>query len=188
MITEHSFDTGTVTINYAEGPPSGPALVLLHGGSARWQDLVGFLPALAVSWHVYALDLRGHGQSGRVPGCYRLQDYVDDLAALLQQVTGPAILFGHSLGGMVGDAQLSRDNWHRRLADQSTQLRTFRDLAGSGRSEARIIAELKEMPVVWAHYTTPVPARVALGEDDPWFGWMAINLRDLDPDRGPRAI
>jgi pimeloyl-ACP methyl ester carboxylesterase len=101
MIAEHSFGTGTFTINYAEGPPAGSALVLLHGGSARWQDLAGFLPILAASWHIYAPNLRGHGQSGRMPGRYRLQDYVDDLAALLQQVTDPATLFGHSLGGMV---------------------------------------------------------------------------------------
>jgi pimeloyl-ACP methyl ester carboxylesterase len=199
MITEHSFDTGTVTVNYAEGPVAGPALVLLHGGSARWQDLAGFLPTLVEAWHIYAPDLRGHGQSGRVPGRYRLQDYVDDLAVLQQQVTGPAILFGHSLGGMlavmlagqhphlvravvVGDAPLSRDNWQRRLADQSALLRTFRDLAGSGRSEAHVIAELKEMPIVSGQHTTPVRAQVALGEDDPWFGWMAANLRQVDPD------
>jgi hypothetical protein len=31
------FATGEVRINYAEGPPSGPPFVLLHGGAARWQ-------------------------------------------------------------------------------------------------------------------------------------------------------
>jgi pimeloyl-ACP methyl ester carboxylesterase len=103
MIAEHSFSIGTFMINYAEGPPAGPA---------RWQDLAGFLPTLAASWHIYAPDLRGHGQSGRVPGRYRLQDYVDDLAALQQRVTDPATLFGHSLGGMVA-VMLAGQHPHR---------------------------------------------------------------------------
>jgi hypothetical protein len=34
---ECQFDAGVVTINYAEGPPSGPPFVLLHGGSSRWR-------------------------------------------------------------------------------------------------------------------------------------------------------
>ncbi len=65
-IKEHSFNTGTVTLNYAEGPASGPPLVLLHGGSARWQNSESIMPDLAADWHLYAPEFRGHGQSGRV--------------------------------------------------------------------------------------------------------------------------
>jgi len=102
QIQEHIFDTGVVTINYAEGPPSGPPLVWLHGGSARWQYYKGILPDLAARFHLYAPDFRGHGQSGRVPGRYRFQDYADDTIAFLRLcVPGPAYLFGHSLGGMI---------------------------------------------------------------------------------------
>jgi molecular chaperone DnaK (HSP70) len=36
MLTAHRFHTGVVTLNYAEGEASGPPLVLLHGGSARF--------------------------------------------------------------------------------------------------------------------------------------------------------
>src|SRR5947209_5865240 len=36
-ITEHEFDAGEVRLNYAEGPPNGPPLVLLHGLGRRWQ-------------------------------------------------------------------------------------------------------------------------------------------------------
>jgi pimeloyl-ACP methyl ester carboxylesterase len=199
MVQEHIFDTGTVTINYAEEPASGAPLVLIHGGSARWQALAGVIPDFAERWHVYALDLRGHGKSGHVPGRYRLQDYADDLAAFLQHVTGPAILIGHSLGGMVavmlagqhpdlvralvvGDAPLARDTWRRALEQQDAQLHTWRHLAGPGRSEIELVAALKEIPVVWGEYTTPVPARIALGEDSPWFEAMVANLHALDPD------
>src|SRR5258708_11266227 len=98
---EAKFHTGPVTLNYAEGPDAGPPLVLLHGGSARWQYFDDILPDLTARWHVFAPDLRGHGLSGRTAGRYTLRDYADDLAAFLQKLSGPASLFGHSLGGMV---------------------------------------------------------------------------------------
>jgi len=98
---EAKFDTGEVILNYAQGPNAGPALVLLHGGSANWQYFEGLLPDLAQRWHVFAPDLRGHGRSGRTVGHYTLRDYADDVTAFLQRVSGPASLFGHSLGGMV---------------------------------------------------------------------------------------
>lgn len=102
MLLEHGLHTGVVALNYAEGEASGHPLVLLHGGSARWQSSLPLIPEVSQRWHVYAPDLRGHGKSGRVPGCYRLIDYAVDIAAFLQQVVQqPAVLFGHSLGGHV---------------------------------------------------------------------------------------
>jgi pimeloyl-ACP methyl ester carboxylesterase len=46
MLREQTFNTGTLAINYAEGPPSGPPLVLLHGGGDRWQEFWPILPIL----------------------------------------------------------------------------------------------------------------------------------------------
>ena len=75
------FQTDRVLLNYAEGPPTGPAFVLLHGGAARWQYGEALLEILVNGWHVYAPDFRGHGHSGRVPGVYSLREYVRDTAA-----------------------------------------------------------------------------------------------------------
>lgn len=82
-------------------PDSRPALVLLHGGSGRWQLPERLIRDLSKHWHVFAPDLRGHGKSGRVAWGYRLRDQAGDIAAFLQQVSGPAFLYGHSLGGIV---------------------------------------------------------------------------------------
>jgi pimeloyl-ACP methyl ester carboxylesterase len=102
MLQEHTFDTGTVAINYAQGPPSGPPLVLLHGGGDRWQEFIPLLPSLVLCWQVYALDLRGHGKSGRVPGRYRPADYVVDVCAFVtKRLDRCPILLGHSLGGWI---------------------------------------------------------------------------------------
>jgi alpha-beta hydrolase superfamily lysophospholipase len=85
-LREQRFHTGTVELNYAEGPASGEALLYLHGGDGRWQEGRALLEELASAFQVDGLDLRGHGLSGRVPGAYRLQDYVPDVATFLEQV------------------------------------------------------------------------------------------------------
>jgi pimeloyl-ACP methyl ester carboxylesterase len=101
-LVEHTFDTGEVQLNYAEGPPNGPPLVLLHGLGRRWQVFLQVIPALSLRWHILAPDLRGHGKSSRVARGYHGAQYSEDVACFLRKrVAAPAALFGHSLGGMV---------------------------------------------------------------------------------------
>ena len=93
MLTERTFDTGKVTINYAESASSGPLLVLLHGIGSRWQVFLNTIPSLAVRWRVVAVDLRGHGRSGRVTDGYGLMQYAGDVGALLRHLSDePAVL------------------------------------------------------------------------------------------------
>lgn len=109
MLAEKTFDTGTVKIHYAEGPAHGRPLILIHGTTSRWQGFLPILPQLSFRYHTYALDLRGHGSSGRVPGAYRFVDYAEDIMHFLrEQVREPAALLGHSLGGAIA-AQVAAD-------------------------------------------------------------------------------
>jgi pimeloyl-ACP methyl ester carboxylesterase len=101
MLTEKTFDTGELTLNYAEGPASGPAMVLLHGLSLWRQSWDALIPELTSSWHVFAFDLRGHGKSGRVANEYHVVDYSRDIVAFLRSSAEPTVLVGHSLGGCV---------------------------------------------------------------------------------------
>jgi pimeloyl-ACP methyl ester carboxylesterase len=96
-------DTGAVKISFAEGPDNGPPLVLLHGLGRRWQVFDPLLPTLSKNWHIYAPDLRGHGLSTHIAAGYRGKEYAQDIVTFLEKrVAGPAVLFGHSLGGMIG--------------------------------------------------------------------------------------
>src|SRR3954471_8978915 len=105
MLQEQTFDTGTVSINYVADQASGPPLVLLHGVTSRWQGWLSVMPDLALRWRLFALDLRGHGRSGRADGRYRLTDYAGDVTAFLQRRAGePAVVVGHSLGAMIAIA------------------------------------------------------------------------------------
>jgi pimeloyl-ACP methyl ester carboxylesterase len=200
MLTEHYFTTPVVTLNYAEGEASGSPLVLLHGGSARWQSALPLLPELSQQWQVYAPDLRGHGRSGRVPGSYRLTDYAADIVTFLQQVVKhPAVLFGHSLGGeiailvaasapslvrglMIGDAPFDLANMRNTIKRDQERLLYWREWAGPRHSAEEIAEALKNTPIAIEGKPDPVAARTLFGEENPWFQQMAAHLQHNDPD------
>ena len=78
-------------------------MILVHGGldHARSWDWVA--RALRDDYHVYALDLRGHGNSAWAPGAlYSVAEHVLDLSALADIINAfPVYIIGHSLGGIV---------------------------------------------------------------------------------------
>ena len=88
-------------INYAEGPQNGPPMLLIHGISGRWQDWDSVSPFFIPDWHIYAVDLRGHGKSSWVNDDYQWRRYAMDQAEFIERVVGePAFVVGHSLGGV----------------------------------------------------------------------------------------
>ncbi|MEX0657540.1 MAG: alpha/beta hydrolase [Egibacteraceae bacterium] len=99
-----TLDVDGMELTYGDGGPDDrPTLLLLHGLAARWQVFGPLLPPLLRDYHVIAPDLRGHGQSGRSPDGYRLGDFTADVRGLLaERDEGPALVYGHSLGGWVG--------------------------------------------------------------------------------------
>ena len=86
------------------GNPAGPPLVLVHGltdDGTCWPDAVA---RWGVRYRILAVDQRGHGRSPgfsdeqfeRVPDVMR-----DDLADVLRGLARPALVVGHSLGGLM---------------------------------------------------------------------------------------
>jgi pimeloyl-ACP methyl ester carboxylesterase len=66
------------------------------------EDYREFAAGLVTDWHVQALDFRGHGESDRTPGQYRVTDYIRDTVAFVRdEVCQPVVIYGHSLGAMV---------------------------------------------------------------------------------------
>jgi pimeloyl-ACP methyl ester carboxylesterase len=78
-----------------------PALVLVHGALDHARNWDWVAQALCREYHVFALDLRGHGNSAWAPGAaYTVVEHVLDLSALLDVINDfPIRLIGHSLGG-----------------------------------------------------------------------------------------
>lgn len=160
-LQEKSFDTGAVVINYAEGPAHGSPVVLLHGIGRSWRDFLPVLPAFG-KWHVFALDLRGHGKSGRAADTYRSGAYSADVIDFLKnKLQEPAVVFGHSLGGIVamrvaadlpervraiivGDSVLSRDTLaHSMYQELFSGLHKIVVDGGSVEEKARRLARLE---------------------------------------------
>ena len=101
MLSEKSFDTGEILINFAEGDTAAPPLVMLHGSTLCWQTFGEFIHTLEQNWHIYACDLRGHGKSGRASSGYRIADFVPDTVAFIKQFVGqPTQVLGFSTGAM----------------------------------------------------------------------------------------
>lgn len=193
-----SFDADGVRLNYAEGPPNGPPLVLLHGVGRHWQVFLPLMATLTLRWQVFALDFRGHGRSTRVPGKYRVLDYAADLIAFLrEQSQQPAILFGHSLGAMVtmhiaaqhpqrvraavlGDNAITlRKHKSSMYADLFGELMRLASSGGTVEELARGIAEIR--------LRTPgseAPTRIAdlPGNDQAYLLAWAHCLSQADPD------
>ncbi len=85
------------------GDESQPPLLLIHGNRdhARTWDQVACL--LQQDYCVYAVDLRGHGDSAwSIGGQYSLPEFVLDVAMLAENLhRNPLTIIGHSLGGAV---------------------------------------------------------------------------------------
>jgi pimeloyl-ACP methyl ester carboxylesterase len=88
---------------YYQQAGDGPDVVLVHAvtsNQAVWL-FSGLVDALAADHRVTTYDLRGHGQSERPPTGYTSAEMAADFAALHAALgLGPAVLVGHSFGGV----------------------------------------------------------------------------------------
>ena len=84
------------------GARDRPGIVLVHGGAAHahWWDHVA--PLLAQECCVVALDLSGHGDSGRRDR-YPTSTWAEEVVAVAEHagIAGPPIVVAHSMGGWV---------------------------------------------------------------------------------------
>lgn len=97
-----SVTVNNVNINYIEQGAGDEVIVFVHGycgALGNWREVLELLPK---EYHAYALDMRGHGQSGK-PGSYQLTEFVEDIYAFSREMgIGRFTYVGHSLGGKIG--------------------------------------------------------------------------------------
>ena len=101
--TEHSVDVAGCPIHYVRwGDGTKPGLVLVHGGAAHAEWWSFLAPLLRRHYDVVALDLSGHGESGRRDE-YPRRIWADEVIGVIDDARfiGPPVVVGHSMGGLV---------------------------------------------------------------------------------------
>jgi pimeloyl-ACP methyl ester carboxylesterase len=91
------------------GRAGAPPVVLVHGTSAHsgwWHHVV---PSLTDGYDVVALDLSGHGDSGRRER-YSMAGWAREVLSVVHELcAGRALVIGHSIGGLVAAGAAARD-------------------------------------------------------------------------------
>lgn len=93
---------GNIPIATTIHPGFGPALVLIHGISSGKDVWLPVVDELSHHFTPVAIDLRGHGASGKPEHGYLYDDYIGDLDLVLEYLgLARPLIPGHSLGGLV---------------------------------------------------------------------------------------
>jgi esterase len=101
---DHFIEVNGLRLHYLEwGSPAKPAFIMLHGISRVAHQFDHIAPHFADRYHVIAIDMRGHGDSGWSPeGAYVVEDYAKDLEAFIDKLDLHEVtLLGNSTGGRV---------------------------------------------------------------------------------------
>jgi 3-oxoadipate enol-lactonase len=134
------FDNDGCQLHY-EDYGHGTPVLLIHGLGSSTLDWEFQIPVLSAHYRVLALDVRGHGRSDKPRGRYRIVDFADDVAALIEHLQLPPVhLVGISMGGMIG-FQLG--------VDQPHLLRSLTIVNSAPQVKARNLRERLEIAKRW---------------------------------------
>jgi 3-oxoadipate enol-lactonase len=88
---------------YYEVHGDGEPVLLIHGLGSSSRDWELQVPSLAKNYQVVVYDVRGHGQSDKPSGPYRIALFAQDAIALIKVLEiAPVHVIGISMGGMIG--------------------------------------------------------------------------------------
>ena len=192
------------------GREEASTLVLLHGGGANlhWWDHLA--PELARSFHVVALDFRGHGDSDH-PEELQVGAFDRDLEALQRHLGAPELaLVGHSMGAHVAPRHAAASPGVRKLVlvepsvgAERRERRRSRLALAARRSYATRAEALARYRFVPATPGAPEKLRAAIAEhsirreadgrfafkfDPRWFGLPAPEAPRLSAIRCPCLV
>ncbi|WP_217165946.1 alpha/beta fold hydrolase [Streptomyces sp. AC512_CC834] len=99
-VTHHRAEVNGTRLHYAAAGTGGSPVLLVHGFPETWWTFHKLIPLLAASHRVFAVDLRGFGDSGNGPGEYDSGTSAEDLHLLIEQLdVGPVHLTGQDISG-----------------------------------------------------------------------------------------
>ena len=99
-VTHHYAQVNGTELHYVAAGTEGFPVLLVHGFPETWWTFHKLIPLLATSHRVYAVDLRGFGDSDNGPGAYDSRASAEDLHLLIEELdVGPVHLTGQDIGG-----------------------------------------------------------------------------------------
>jgi pimeloyl-ACP methyl ester carboxylesterase len=99
-ITHHRADVGGTSLHYVSAGTAGSPILLVHGFPESWWTFHKLIPMLAATHRVFAVDLRGFGDSDNAPDAYDSATSATDLHHLIAHFdVGPVHLTGQDISG-----------------------------------------------------------------------------------------
>jgi pimeloyl-ACP methyl ester carboxylesterase len=99
-ITHHHAKVNGSDLHYVAAGKRGSPILLVHGFPETWWTFRKLIPLLAPTHRVFAVDLRGFGDSANEPGAYDSKVASEDLHLLIDKLdVGPVHLTGQDIGG-----------------------------------------------------------------------------------------
>ncbi|WP_234536548.1 alpha/beta fold hydrolase [Streptomyces shenzhenensis] len=99
-LTHHHAEVNGTLLHYVAAGTSGSPILLVHGFPETWWTFHKLIPLLARTHRVFAVDLRGFGDSGHGQGPYDSRTSAEDLHLLVEQLdVGPVHLTGQDIAG-----------------------------------------------------------------------------------------
>jgi pimeloyl-ACP methyl ester carboxylesterase len=101
-ITHHRVEVNGTTLHYVSAGTGGSPILLVHGFPESWWAFHKLIPLLAATHRVFAIDLRGFGDSDKGPGAYDSTTSAVDLHQLIAHLdVGPVHLTGQDVSGAI---------------------------------------------------------------------------------------
>ena len=99
-ITHHQVELNGTKLHYISAGDHGSPVLLVHGFPETWWTFRELIPLLAPRHRVFAVDLRGFGDSDNGPGEYDSKTSAEDLHLLIAHLNlGPVHLTGQDISG-----------------------------------------------------------------------------------------
>ncbi len=99
-VTHHGIEVNGTKLHYVAAGTRGSPVLLVHGFPETWWTFRKLIPLLAADHRVFAVDLRGFGDSDNGPGEYDSKTSAEDLHRFIETLdVGPVHITGQDISG-----------------------------------------------------------------------------------------
>ncbi|MER5774834.1 alpha/beta hydrolase [Streptomyces sp. NPDC002039] len=99
-VTHHTAEVNGTTLHYVSAGDTGSPILLVHGWPESWWAFRDVIPLLAATHRVFAVDLRGFGDSGIADGDHDVATMAEDLHRLVAHLgVGPVHVTCQDISG-----------------------------------------------------------------------------------------